>query len=167
MTMRRPPPAVVHSEWQRRATAAATEAARKLIGGKIPMMTPVGRLTDRELGWLVMSAICAWIANRAEQACAEGFDLQAVEDALRNPGSENATPSPWDAGAVATILPDLADLKDIDWRLPLRDWSQETMIRFLCAGFELMRQAFASRDVGGTLVKPARDADEKALATII
>jgi hypothetical protein len=148
MTMRRPPSlSAVEDQWQRDATAAALRAARKMIGDKIPMMTPVGRLSDYELGWLISAAICAWIAKRAEQACAEGFDLALVEDALRNPGK---SPPPWDVGAVATILPDLADIKDIDWNLSLNDWPKETMIRFLLAAFELMRQGFAARDAGGT-----------------
>src|SRR5260221_453881 len=119
-------------EWQRRATAAATESARKVIGGAVPPGTPVGKLSDYELGWLVMAGVCAWISKRAEQASAEGFNLSVVEEAIRETGT---TPAPWDAGAVATILPDLADVPGIDWMLPLNDWPRETMVRFLCAAF--------------------------------
>jgi hypothetical protein len=64
------------------------------------------------------------------------------------------TPQPWDAGAVATILPDLADVAGIDWSLPLNEWPREMMVSFLCAGFDLVKQAMAARDTGGTITQP-------------
>ena len=43
-------------------------------------------------------------------------------------------PDPWDAGAVAAILPELADAcPDIDWSQPLAAWPRETMVEFLLA----------------------------------
>ena len=151
MKLTKPRLAAVEDEWQRRATAAAIESARKVIGGAVPPGTPVGKLSDHELGWLVMTGICTWISKRAEQASAEGFNLATVEEAIRNTGQ---SPAPWDAGAVATILPDLADVPGIDWSLPPNDWPRETMVRFLCAALDLIRQAMAARDAGGTITRP-------------
>jgi hypothetical protein len=129
--------AATEDEWQRRAIAAAVESARKLIGidGKIKIGTPVGRLSDYELGWIISTGIVAWISKRAEQATAEGFDLSVVEKAIHDTGS---SPAPWDAGAVAAILPKLADVPEIDWSLALNEWPRETMVRFLCAAFDLI-----------------------------
>jgi hypothetical protein len=150
--MTAPQQAAIEDEWQRRASAAAIESARKTIGGAVPTGVPVGKLSDHELGWLVMSGICAWIKKRAEQATAEGFNLSVVEEAIRDTGT---TPAPWDAGAVATILPDLAQLPGIDWSLSLNDWPQETMISFLCTAFDLFKQAMAARDaVDKPLTRP-------------
>jgi hypothetical protein len=155
--LRKPTLAGVEDEWQRRATAAAIESARKVIGGAVPPGTPVGKLSDHELGWLVMAGICAWISKRAEGATAEGFNLSVVEEAIRDTGT---TPAPWDAGAVATILPDLADVPGIDWALPLNDWPKEMMLRFLCAAFDLVRQAMAARDAGGTITRPQTEMND-------
>jgi hypothetical protein len=55
-------------------------------------------------------------------------------------------PDPWDAGAVAAILPQLADLPGIDWGKPLADWSRETMTDFLTKAMALVRQAVIARD---------------------
>jgi hypothetical protein len=153
MKIRLPTPAAIEDEWQRQATAAAIESARKLIGvdGKIKPGTRVGRLSDYELGWIICAGICAWISKRAEQATAEGFDLSVVEGAIRDTGT---TPQPWDAGAVATILPDLADVPGIEWSLPLNEWPREMMVLFLCAALDLIRQAIAARDAGGTITQP-------------
>ena len=89
--------------WQRRATAAAIAAVRQVIdGGVIPKAASIGRLTDIELGWLVAAGLFAWIRTRAEQATAEGWD---TEQTLRTTALD---PEPWDAGAVAYVLPELA-----------------------------------------------------------
>jgi hypothetical protein len=157
VTLRKPTLAAVEDEWQRRATAAAIESARKLLGGTIPLGTPVGNLSDYELGWIVMTGICAWISKRAEQASAEGFNLAVVEEAIRSTGQ---SPEPWLGGAVATILPDLADVPGIDWTLPLNDWSRDIMVHFLCAAFDLIRQAVAARDAGGTITRPAPELND-------
>jgi hypothetical protein len=139
----------IEDEYQRQATAAAIESARKIIGGAVPAGVPVGKLSDYELGWLVIAGICAWISKRAEQACAEGFQLSVIEAAILETGT---SPAPWDAGAVATILRNLADIPDIDWNLPLTQWPRETMVRFLCAAFDLIRQAMAARDAAGGII---------------
>ena len=66
--MRAPTRAAIEDEWQRQATAAAIKSARKVIGvdGKLKPGTPVGKLSDYELGWIISSGICAWISKRAE-----------------------------------------------------------------------------------------------------
>lgn len=133
-------------QWQRRATAAAINAARKIVlgdGAVIPMGTPIGRLNDIEWGWIITAAIFAWIATRAEQATSEGLD---AEQTIRMTGYD---PAPWDAGAVATILPQLAELPNIDWSKPLAEWPRETMVRFLTVALDLIRKAVIARDLGG------------------
>jgi hypothetical protein len=130
--------------WQRRATAAAIAAVRQVIDGDaIPKATPIGRLTNIELGWLIAAGLFGWVRCRSEQATAEGWD---TEQTLRLTGlAEN----PWDAGAVAHILPQLAELDDIDWSQPVGAWSKDTITRFILAAMRLTSAAMLARDVGG------------------
>ena len=133
-------------EWGRRATAAAIAAARRIVLGDqavVNMNSPVGRLSDVEWGWIVSAAIFAWVATRAEQATAEGLDTEIV---IR---TATLDPNPWDAGAVATILPKLADVPGIDWSKPLADRSPQEMISFLTTALDLIRTAIIARDLGG------------------
>jgi hypothetical protein len=135
----------LEDQWQQKATAAAIAAARKLVLGDktvIPMNTPIGRLSDNEWGWIVCAIIFAWIATRAEQATSEGL---STEMAVRLTGLH---PDPWDAGAVATILPELADAP-IDWSKPLADWPHEAMVDFLTRALGLIQKATIARDLGG------------------
>ena len=62
----------LEDDWQRRATAAAIEAARGVIklDAPIPPGTPIGRLSDTEWGWILAAMLFAWISKRAEQAAA-------------------------------------------------------------------------------------------------
>jgi len=102
----------LEDEWLRRATAAAIAAARDVIklDGPIPPGTPVGRLADVELGWVLAAMLFAWVRTRAEQAACEQLD---TEQCIRLTGLD---PEPWDAGAVAAILPELAGAcAGIDW----------------------------------------------------
>jgi hypothetical protein len=143
-------------EWGRRATAAAITAARRVVlGDSAPVNknAPVGRLNDVEWGWIVSAVIFGWIATRAEQATAEGLNTELV---IRTTGLD---PNPWDAGAVAAILPRLVDVPDLDWSKPLADWSRESMIKFLLAALDLMRRAIRARDLGGNAItrKPGSD----------
>jgi hypothetical protein len=147
-------------EWQRRATAAAITAARTLARGEqsvIPTKTPVGRLSDVEWGWIATAVIFAWISTRAEQASVEGLD---VEQTVRMSGFD---PNPWDSGAVAAILPRLAEVSGVDWSRPLSAWSRETMTVFLLSAFKLMREAMSARDLGGSITQSADAADEPIL----
>jgi hypothetical protein len=131
--------------WQRRATAVAIEAARRLIegDGAIPRGTPIGRLSDVEWGYFVAAILFGWISTRAEQATGEGLD---TEQTIRLTGLD---PEPWDAGVVMAILPELAANTGIDWSKPLADFDRDEMANFLCAALNLVRQGIAARDLGG------------------
>jgi hypothetical protein len=145
------------NDWQDRATAAAVAAARRVVCADDPIRTatPIGRLSDVQWGWIVAAVIFAWIAKRAEQATAEGLD---TERTVRMTGYE---PDPWDAGAVATILPDLADTPGVDWATPLNDWPRETMVAFLTAALALVHKATIARDFGGgTITRKAADLND-------
>jgi hypothetical protein len=133
------------NDWQDRATTAAIAAGRRLVSGDEPIRTttPIGRLSDIEWGWIVAVVVFAWIATRAEQATAEGVD---TERAIRVTGYD---PEPWDVGAVATILPELADTPGVDWTTPLADWPRDTMVAFLTTALALVRKATIARDFGG------------------
>jgi hypothetical protein len=133
-------------EWAEAATAASIAAARKVVLGDqafINMNTPVGRLSDVEWGWIVSSAIFAWIATHAQQATVEGLD---VEQTIR---MSMLDPNPWDAGMISTILPKLADTSGVDWSKPPANWSRDQMISFLLAALGLIREATIARDLGG------------------
>jgi hypothetical protein len=133
--------------WQRKATAAAIAAVRNLISGDaIPKATLVGRLTDIELGWLIASGLFAWIRTRAEQATAEGWD---IEQTLHVTGF---APEPWDAGCAASILPRLVELDGINWERPIAGWSKDDVVRFLLAATKLINAAVIARDRGGSTV---------------
>jgi hypothetical protein len=95
-----------------------------------------------EWGWIVAAVLFAWIGKRAEQATAEQLD---TEQTIRMTALD---PQPWDAGAVAAILPDLANAcPDIDWSEPLAKWPRETMIEFLLRAMRLIRKAMIARDL--------------------
>jgi hypothetical protein len=133
----------LEDEWQRRATAAAIEAARGVVklDGPIPPGTPIGRLSDTEWGWILAAMLFAWISKRAEQAAAEQLD---TERTIRMTALD---PQPWDAGAVAAILPELADAcSGLDWSKPLAAWSKDDIIEFLLKAMPLIRKATIARD---------------------
>jgi hypothetical protein len=138
-----PTASAVEDVWQRRATAAAIAAARKIIhtDGVIPPGTPIGRLGDVEWGWLVAAILFGWIRTRAAQAVAEEID---TERCIRMTGLD---PEPWDAGAVMVILPELAATPDIDWSKPFGQWPQDTVISFLITAMRLIRKAMIARDL--------------------
>jgi hypothetical protein len=132
------------NEWLDKATVAAIAGARKIAlnSSGLPPMTPVGRLSDLQWGWLVTAAIFAWIQTRVEQAIEEGFDQ---EQAVRLTG---LTPSPCDVAVVTSILPTLADQAAIDWSQPLSVWSKDTMTNFLLLASRLIGTAEIARDQG-------------------
>jgi hypothetical protein len=143
-------PKAVQDLWQRQATAAAIESARKMIGeGVVPAATPVSHLSDEQFGWLLCAGICSWIATRAAQAVDEGN--AAIEMNIRDTGT---APPPWDAGAVETILADLASVEGIDWNVTVFEWPKDTMLLFLCEAHRLMSKAIAERDRGGGITAP-------------
>ena len=150
----------LEDEWLRRATAAAIEAARGVItlDGPIPPATPVGRLNDTELGWVLAAMLFAWIRTRAEQATAEELD---TEQTIRMTGLD---PEPWDAGAVAAILPELASTS-FDWSQPITAWPKDTMIEFLLTAMRLIRKANIARDLSDKGVTRASSASTIARQT--
>jgi hypothetical protein len=134
----------LEDKWQRDATAAAIAAARRVIqlDGPIPPGTPVSRLSDAEWGWVVAGVLFAWISKRAEQAVAEQID---TEQLIRMTALD---PQPWDAGAVAAVLPDLADAcSGLDWSKPLTAWPKDDIIDFLLKAMPLIRRATIARDL--------------------
>jgi len=136
---------VLEDQWQRDATAAAIAGARGVVqmDGPIPPGTPIGRLSDTEWGWVIAAVLFRWIGKRAEQATAEQIDTEQV---IRLTALD---PQPWDAGAVAAILPELANAcADIfDWSKPLAQWPRETIIEFLLKAMPLIRKAMIARDL--------------------
>ena len=70
-------------------------------------MTPIGRLSDVEWGWIVAAVLFGWICERAAQATSNGL---GVEKLIRETG---IVPDPWDAGVVLAILPELAEAADL------------------------------------------------------
>ena len=140
-----PAASAIDDAWQRQATAAAIAAIRDVTkpGGAIPPGAPVGRLSDVELGWIIAAVLFSWISTRAEQAVAEEID---TELAVRMTGLD---PDPWDAGAVATILPELAEMSGVDWAQPLSAWPRKQMVDFLVTALGLIRKAIIARDLGG------------------
>jgi hypothetical protein len=132
--------------WQRQATAVAIQAARAVVsGGAVPPMTPIGRLSDTEWGWVVAAILFAWIRERATQATGNALN---VEKLIRNTGIE---PDPWDAGAIAAILPELAR-PDVDWNRSLAEFSRDEMIAFLGDAHNLIGKAMQARDQGENVI---------------
>jgi hypothetical protein len=142
-----PSPSAIEDIWLRRATAVAIERARAAIsGGAVPPNTPVGRLSDIEWGWIAAAVIFGWVSTRAEQATNSGV---GPDELIR---TTSIDPDPWDVGAIASILPELADAGAVDWSQSLLALSREEMVAFLADAFSLIRKAMAARDRGQGLV---------------
>src|SRR5262245_19858410 len=143
-TIGQPSLSALEDEWQRRATAVAIEAARGVVtfDGPISPGAPIGRLSDVYGGWLVAAVRFGWIKTRAEQATVEQLD---TERTIRMTALD---PEPWDAGAAAAILPDLASAcEGIDWTKPVTDWPRDTVVEFLLTAMRLIRKAMIARDL--------------------
>jgi hypothetical protein len=139
-------PTAIEDAWLRQATAAAIEQARAVVsGGAVPPNTPIGRLGEVEWGWIVAAVLFGWISTRAEQATDNGV---GVEESIR---AVSLDPDPWDAGAIAAILPELA-ASEVDWNKPLAELPREEMITFLADALSLIRKAMSARDRGQGLV---------------
>ena len=132
----------LEDQWQRDATAAAISAARQVLLGPISPGTSIGCLSDTEWGWIIAAILFAWIGKRAEQATAEQLD---TEQTIRMIALDS---QPWDAGAVASILPELADAcAALDWSKPLTAWPKDDVIEFLLRAMPLIRKAMIARDL--------------------
>jgi hypothetical protein len=139
--------------WQDKATTAAVAGARKIAANcaGLPIMTPIGRLTDTQWGWVVTGAIFAWVQTRIEQAIAEGLDQEATVRLI------GLTPSPGDVAVVHSILPVLGEKAAIDWVQPLNAWTKDQMTNFLLLAWQLINQAELARDHGpGKIIRPTK-----------
>jgi hypothetical protein len=147
----------IEDQWQRDATAAAIAAARGVVqtDGPIAPGTPVAKLSESEWGWILAAMLFAWIGTRARQAVAEQIDTEQLNRLTA------LDPEPWDAGAVAVILPELADAcaEIVDWSQPLEQWPRETMIAFLLKAMPLIRKAMIARDLSDKGITRKSSAD--------
>jgi hypothetical protein len=147
--VRTPSLSALEDIWQREATRVAIREARAVInGGAVPPMTPIGRLSDTEWGWLVAAILFGWINTRAQQATSNGVGLPDQFRYIREAGLE---PDPWDIGAIEAILPELAN-SEVDWSKSLAGFSPEEMIAFLGDAYNLIGKAMLARDKGERLV---------------
>jgi hypothetical protein len=138
-------PSAIEDAWQREATRVAVEKARAVISdGAVPPMTPVGRLSDVEWGWIVAAVLFGWIDTRAQQATSNGVGLPNQFRYIRESSLE---PDPWDIGAIEAILPELAN-SDADWSKSLTEFSRDEMIAFLGDAYSLIGKAMLARDKG-------------------
>jgi len=147
------------NEWLDKATTAAIAGARKtaLNSSGLPMMTPIGRLTDTQWGWVVTAAIFGWIETRVEQAIEEGL---SQEQAVRITG---LSPSPCDVAVVHSILPTLAKTAGVDWSAPLSGWSKDTMTSFLLLAWQLMNRAEIASGQGQGIIRKSKEAGEREI----
>ena len=137
----------IEDAWQREATRVAVEKARAVVsGGALPPMTPVGRLSDSEWGWIVAAVLFGWITTRSRQATSNGVGPDKYLY-----GNEMLNPDPWDAGAIEAILPELGNC-EADWSKSLSQFSREEMIAFLGDAYNLIGKAMLARDKGEKLV---------------
>jgi hypothetical protein len=144
--------------WQREATRIAIEKARAVVsGGAVPPMTPIGRLSDTEWGWIVAAVLFGWIITRARQATDNGVGPDKYLYA-----NDAFNPDPWNAGAVEAILPELAASTTTDWLKSLVQFSREEMIVFLGEAYNLIGKAMLARDKGEQLVTRKGPAGEQA-----
>jgi hypothetical protein len=127
-------------QWQREATASAVAAARATAQGQDRLaVTPAGRLSDEQWGWVISAAIFDWIKTRYRQAIAEGLAQEAHVTRM--------TPSPRDSAIVRSILPTLADQATIDWSKPLASWSRNEMAGFIDLAWTLLDEAQAALEL--------------------
>ena len=137
----------IEDAWQREATRVAIEQARAVVsGGALPPLTPVGRLSDTEWGWIVAAVLFGWISTRSRQATSNGVGPDKYLYI-----NESLNPDPWDAGAIEAILPELGNCQ-ADWSKSLSQFSREEMITFLGDAYNLIGKAMLARDRGEKLV---------------
>lgn len=128
----------------RDATEAAIVSVRSLLSGANSSINPramVGSLSDTELGYVVTSAVFAWIKAKAEAHLQYG--ALAIEQAIRTMGQ---SPEPQEAGAVAIILSKLADVSGLPWDKPVIDWTREEMIKLVWEAHRFVSAALIELD---------------------
>jgi hypothetical protein len=142
--LRFPSASAIEDCWQREATRVAIQGVRAVInGGAVPPLTPIGRLSDTELGWLVAAALFGWINTRARQATSNGIG----PDKYLYINEAYFESDPWDTGAIEAILPELGTCT-ADWSKSLNNFSRDEIVAFLYDAFVLIRKAMAARDKG-------------------
>jgi hypothetical protein len=147
--LRFPSTSAIEDAWQREATRVAIEKARAVVsGGAVPPMTPIGRLSDTEWGWIVAAILFGWVNTRAQQATSNSVGLS---DQFRYIRESHIEPDPWDMGAIEAVLPELAN-SDTDWSKSLTEFSREEMIAFLGDAYNLIGKAMLARDKGEHLI---------------
>jgi hypothetical protein len=155
--------------WTKKAFAACLAAAKDLIGpdGPIRPGLAIGKLADSEWIWIIHAVIWAWVAGRAEQAASEGLDAERATRVT------SLIPDPWDDGAIAAILPELADTcPNLDWSKPIGEWAKGDIVELLAMASALIPYARAARDAveekvagkipqasGATQFRPITDAE--------
>jgi hypothetical protein len=130
--------------WTKQAYAACLSSVKELITGDVPPINPslkIERLVDSEWTWFVGTVVWTWIATRSEQAATEGWN---DERAIRATGLD---PDPWTAGAIAAVLPELAEACDLDWAKPVIEWTKDEVVAFITTAITLTRRAVAARNV--------------------
>lgn len=138
----REPEPFSEDDWQRRATAAAVEAARHVASGEaVNSRTPVGSLSELEWGWIVSAALFGWITVKAQQAIHEGIGAEITIRHMRG------VPNVWDVGVIHSILPAISSLP-LDWGKPIGEWSREAIVQLGWAFHQLIAGAIAARDEG-------------------
>jgi hypothetical protein len=149
-------------DWQREATLSAIAAARAVVSGDgINQRATIGSLSELEWGWIVAAAIFEWIKKRAEQAVAEGTAYELPIQTM-----SGRDPEPWEAGAVASILPALGNIKGLDWSRPIGEWHKDQITSFAWQIHKLTVAALAARDEGATdkIVKYDRNNQEREVS---
>jgi len=138
-------PRQIEADWDQKATQSAIDAARAIFNmdGGINPRAAISSLSNIEWGWIVAAAIFGWIETKAKQAVAEGC---GYDTAIRTMAHRD--PAPWEAGAVATILPALGEMQGVDWTKPVGDWSKDQIVSFAWQIHRLTDQALATRDEG-------------------
>jgi len=158
-------PLPTEDEWQTRATAAAIAAARNVVNGGegISPRAMISSLSEVEWGWIVCAALFGWIATKAQQAVCEG---RGADEAIYT--MTHRDPSPWEAGAVETILPALANIDGLDWSKPIGEWSKDQIVSFSWQIYRLTNAALAQRDEGKTdvITKLSLDRQERIISAL-
>ena len=133
-----PAASAIEDEWQRRATAAAIEAARGVVkvDGPIPPLAPIGRLGDGDGRTIIRFG---WDPGPRRTGDRRKYRHGACHphDRAR---SESAR-----CRCRHGRLAGTSETPGIDWSVPLSTWSRDTMITFLLAATRLIDQANRTR----------------------
>jgi hypothetical protein len=134
----------IETDWMAKATQSAIDAVRKdVIDHGLNGRSMISSLSDLEWGWICSAAIFAWIKTKAQQAVAEGIGYDVPIRSM-----VGYSPEPWEYGAVETILPELGEIKGVDWEKPIGEWSKNQIISFACQIHRLADKALMMRSMG-------------------